>query len=261
MTMNANELLTSFAFGGGSGGGSTPTGTKEITISQNGTTTEDVAGYAEAEITVDVPGNQRLLDFLAGRSDSEETKLTISDADFVNTGSTGNKRIGPYAFAGTTVEENVELDLSRTRRILHHAFFQMEIAKGLEIAADKVVSVEQSAFEGFKAGVSSGTKPTLALPRITSQIPYACFKDCTAFSAVDLGEGCGTINAMAFNGSTISEVVIRKTESRVPLGNVSAFANWTGTIYVPDALVDDYKSATNWSTYASSIEPLSNYNP
>lgn len=33
-----------------------PTGTKQITITQNGTTTEDVANYASAEITVDVQG-------------------------------------------------------------------------------------------------------------------------------------------------------------------------------------------------------------
>ena len=32
-----------------------PTGTKQIAISENGTTTEDVAGYANAEISVDVP--------------------------------------------------------------------------------------------------------------------------------------------------------------------------------------------------------------
>lgn len=35
--------------------GSTPTGTKQISITSNGTTTEDVANYANAEITVNVP--------------------------------------------------------------------------------------------------------------------------------------------------------------------------------------------------------------
>lgn len=37
-------------------GGITPTGTKQISISQNGTTTEDVTNYANAEITVNVSG-------------------------------------------------------------------------------------------------------------------------------------------------------------------------------------------------------------
>jgi len=40
-------------------GGSTPTGTKQIGITQNGTTTEDVTNYASAEITANVPQMQR----------------------------------------------------------------------------------------------------------------------------------------------------------------------------------------------------------
>lgn len=36
-------------------GGVTPTGTKQISITQNGVTTEDVTNYASAEITVNVP--------------------------------------------------------------------------------------------------------------------------------------------------------------------------------------------------------------
>ena len=36
--------------------GTTPTGTKQISITQNGTTTEDVTNYASAEITVNVRG-------------------------------------------------------------------------------------------------------------------------------------------------------------------------------------------------------------
>lgn len=47
------------------------------------------------------------------------------------------------------------------------------------------------------------------------------------------------------------------------LGTVNATYNPDGLkdgyIYVPDALVEDYKAATNWSTYASQIKPLSEY--
>lgn len=38
-------------------GGVTPTGTKQVSITQNGTTTEDVTNYASAEITVNVPSS------------------------------------------------------------------------------------------------------------------------------------------------------------------------------------------------------------
>lgn len=43
-----------------SGGGITPTGTKQISITQNGTTTEDVTQYANAEIMVNVPSGASL---------------------------------------------------------------------------------------------------------------------------------------------------------------------------------------------------------
>ena len=39
--------------------------------------------------------------------------------------------------------------------------------------------------------------------------------------------------------------------------NGSAIARGTGYIYVPDDLVNSYKTATNWSTYARQIKPLS----
>lgn len=41
--------------------------------------------------------------------------------------------------------------------------------------------------------------------------------------------------------------------------NSTPIANGTGYIYVPDALVNDYKKATNWSVYANQIKPLSEY--
>lgn len=68
--------------------GSTPTGTKQISISQNGTTTEDVTNYASAEITVNVSGG--------GFSASEIANRTISGSITIDIG-TGN--VGMYAFS------------------------------------------------------------------------------------------------------------------------------------------------------------------
>ena len=39
--------------------------------------------------------------------------------------------------------------------------------------------------------------------------------------------------------------------------NSTPIGNGTGYIYVPDVLVDSFKSATNWSTYADQIKPIS----
>ena len=39
--------------------------------------------------------------------------------------------------------------------------------------------------------------------------------------------------------------------------NFSAIENGTGYVYVPDDMVDTYKTATNWSVYADQIKPIS----
>lgn len=73
------------------------------------------------------------------------------------------------------------------------------------------------------------------------------------------------IKANAFRGCTnLSALVIEQTNSVCTLDTTSAFTNsaiasGTGYVYVPDSLVDDYKTATNWSTYAAQIKPLSEY--
>ena len=63
--------------------------------------------------------------------------------------------------------------------------------------------------------------------------------------------------------SNLKHVVIRGTNV-LKITNANAFNNssiaaGTGLIYVPDSLVEDYKAANYWSTYASQIKPISEY--
>lgn len=84
---------------------------------------------------------------------------------------------------------------------------------------------------------------------------------CKALETIDFGSIL-IINATAFNNCTsLNKVIIRTTSKVCELRNTNAFggtgiANGTGLIYVPDNLVDSYKIATNWSTYASQIKSL-----
>lgn len=60
------------------------------------------------------------------------------------------------------------------------------------------------------------------------------------------------------------ETLILRANQVCTLGNVSALNNTkikagTGYIYVPRALVDSYKTATNWSTYAAQFRALEDY--
>ena len=73
------------------------------------------------------------------------------------------------------------------------------------------------------------------------------------------------IGTHAFYSNKKFKTLIIRTPSQVcTLENTNAFGNTPiatstteGFIYVPDDLVDSYKSATNWSTYASKIKPIS----
>ena len=58
--------------------------------------------------------------------------------------------------------------------------------------------------------------------------------------------------------------LIIRTQVVTKLENTSAFkdtpiASGTGYVYVPSALVDSYKTATNWSTYANQIRAIEDY--
>ena len=67
-----------------------------------------------------------------------------------------------------------------------------------------------------------------------------------------------------FNGCTALVALILAKTTLVPLTDINAFENstvatGTGYIYVPSALVSEYKTATNWVTYASQIRAIEDY--
>lgn len=76
-----------------SSGGITPTGTKEITIEENGLFTEDVTNFAEAKITVNVS---------TGSSGDDLLDSVVAGQDNIDVLSVGSSKIRPYAFYGTT---------------------------------------------------------------------------------------------------------------------------------------------------------------
>lgn len=93
----------------------------------------------------------------------------------------------------------------------------------------------------------------LVLPRIKG----TTYNRLTAFkgTVVDLGTGGYNIGAYTFNNCTnLAKIILRK--QTVPaMDNVNAVINTPfasngtgGTLYVPQALISSYQSASNWST-------------
>ena len=81
-------------------------------------------------------------------------------------------------------------------------------------------------------------------------------------SVTVLGDVTSISTNVWYRCSQLSKVVLQNVTAVPTLSNTNAFgstpiASGTGFIYVPDTLVDDFKTATNWSTYADQIKPIS----
>lgn len=87
------------------------------------------------------------------------------------------------------------------------------------------------------------------------------FEGCTSLEYLELPATRG-IGTAAFRGCTNFAGLILPADFVCLLGNVNAFsgtkiASGEGNIFVKDALIDDYKVASNWTTYAAQIRPIS----
>lgn len=91
------------------------------------------------------------------------------------------------------------------------------------------------------------------------------FNSCSNLTIVDLTSTSPvTIEANAFYYCSLLQHLIIRSTTVSTLSATSALtgtkiASGNGTIYVPTELVDTYKAATNWSTYASQIYPITAY--
>lgn len=99
-------------------------------------------------------------------------------------------------------------------------------------------------------------------PKVTS-VGTSSLYNCTSLAFVDLPV-VEEINSQAFAYSNKLVTVIIRAGNVATLGNANVFNNTpiksgTGYIYVPRALVDSYKSAANWSTYAAQFRAIEDY--
>lgn len=93
---------------------------------------------------------------------------------------------------------------------------------------------------------------------------FGCMRQNTLLEKVDFRQVSNLV-AIFFSGcSALVTFIIRNTDTVPTLANTNAFtstpiASGTGYIYVPSAMVDAYKAATNWSTYADQIRAIEDY--
>ena len=195
-------------------------------------------------------------------------------ADFVNTRTTLGEQATLDGLVGHTLETFNEDGLaSLGQYAMYHNTGLVKVnmpavTSGGQYAFQNCSNLENASFERMTSLANymfrdCSSLTSITIPKVTSISQYS-LGGCKKLKILDLtNTSKPTISANAFNGSGLLHLVIRSTTAAT-LSNVSAFTgtpikNGIGGIYVPADLVSTYKGASNWSTFADIIYPISEY--
>ena len=95
-------------------------------------------------------------------------------------------------------------------------------------------------------------------------VDKGAFSSCSALKKIDF-TAVTSFPGSSFTGCSNLDTLIIRNTANVPKAVVTTLLNGTkiasgaGYIYVPAALLDSYKAATNWSKYASQYRALEDY--
>ena len=103
---------------------------------------------------------------------------------------------------------------------------------------------------------------TVNFPVVTS-IGDSAFRSCSSLTMADFPV-VTSIRGSAFRSCSELKSLILRGNNVCTLSATSAFnstpiSSGTGYIYVPSALIEQYKTANNWSTYAAQFRALEDY--
>lgn len=204
--------------------GVNPSGTKEISVTQNGEVTEDVTNFKNVHIVTNVPSSD------GGAGVPQEKYDALLDALAVHS--------APYSF------ENEDIISLKT-----NAFY--EDYQILTVILPNLKKIEAYTF--YSARSLKKVKCSSA-----TSIGLNAFHQCRSLETIDILGG-GTIESLSRTGGLPKTIVIRSAEKVTPVAGLSDWGGSLTSIYVADELVEQYKVATNWSSKADKIKPLSEY--
>ena len=224
-------------------GGGVPINNQDKTITQNGTYTADegFTGLGTVKVSVAREDQTDIEDVLNGVIARSFSEILLNAP-----------KIGNYTF--TSYSNLTKADFPAATIIGSYAF--KSCANLTAVNFPVATNIYNSAFE------SCNSLTTVKFPAVTSignQAFYYCLKLTTAdFPAVT------SIGKSSFNACSALTTLILRSETMCTKPGTSAFESTpiksgTGYIYVPRALVDSYKAASGWSTYANQFRALEDY--
>lgn len=189
--------------------------------------------------TIDVLGDDAVIDSIIMKTITEFKDNRV-------------EKVGAYAFHQCTAL--TEVDVPNATNIGTYAFYECSALESIDIP--NVRAIGNYAFQKCTALTE------VCLPLVSDRIIYT-FPECTNLAKADLP--CVTsIGAETFSKCNTLTAVILRVDKVCTLAHTNAFRytpieDGTGYIYVPKALVDSYKAASNWSTFAAQIRAIEDY--
>lgn len=180
-------------------------------------------------------------------------------------------KVGLYGLGGC--ENLTSINLPNVVTVGDSGFYNCKLLKSVNLP--KLTSLGNNGFNSTglesinlplcnKIGSSSFSYAkqlvSVILP-LAASIPGFCF-DYSSVQKIDTSS-VTSIAAYALRDAQQLDTLILRNSSVCTLANsTNTFTNTkiaagTGYIYVPDNLVDSYKTATNWVTFANQIKPIS----
>ena len=218
------------------------------------TVTHTYANYGGYEVTIWISSGSGTYGFGNGSSSIAVGGSTQKQRDMLLYAFVGDSVtiIGDYAFYSCRSLTNVMIPNSVTS-IDNNAFYKCYSLTNVTIP-NSVTSIGETAFR------ECYSLTNVTIPNSVTSIGETAFRECYSLTNVTIPNSVTSIGASAFSScSSLTTYVFERTEGITAIGGTNTFTNIniSTKIYVPDDLVDDYKIAANWTTYANYIYPLS----
>ena len=184
---------------------------------------------------------------------SGETRMSGSNYSYstMESAVVGNcvTSIGANCFIYCTKLRNITIPNSVTT-IGSSAFYCCDSLSSVTIP-NSVTNIGSYAFQGC-SGLTSAT-----IGNSVTTIGEFAFNDCSSLTSVTIPNSVTNIGSYAFQGcSSLQSITIQRT-TPPSIGNNYVFSDTNDCpIYVPEESVEAYKTARNWSNYASRIKAI-----
>ena len=160
--------------------------------------------------------------------------------------------IGDYAFYKAPV---TSVDFPNVTGIKTGAFYNCENLETINFP--KLKNMDSAAF------LNCTNLRNAVFPELEGGV-FNAFGYCGELVSADLSKASGLYSGAFRDCPKLVTVILRKVDGICDLSSTNIFKNTpiesgTGYVYVPAALVDSYKAATNWTVYADQIRAIEDY--